>query len=98
MAITSLELQDYFWGFNNIIRTIHGVEIGLYDDEVIIVSVILRNVEDDEGQVQLFGEFGCVADFMEAFHLDSVEEIMVIGIKDLLLGYKNGVVRVDVVV
>ena len=79
-----------FWANANKLVTAQGIEIDLHDDELVILSTLLRNVEDCPYQVQIRAEFNLDAFLveMETQLVDDLSEINLDMLMVLLVGGK----------
>ncbi|WP_316834954.1 hypothetical protein [Pedobacter nutrimenti] len=88
--IKTSDLVQYFWIHSNLITSQEGVEAALHGDQLIEVSVMLRNHEENEVRLQLRTSFTSPLRFIEAFNLQYPEDIKKISIESLMILYKNG--------
>jgi hypothetical protein len=87
---TKNDLLALFWANANQLVTKDGVEIDLHNDELVVLSLTLKNVEDYPYTVQLCAEFS-LGEFlaeMKVQLLDSILEIDINMLFALLLGGK----------
>ena len=94
--IKTSDLVQYFWTHSNLITSKEGVEAALHGDQLIEVSVMLRNHEENEVRLQLRSAFNSPLRFIEAFNLQYPEDIKKISMENLLLLYKNGKAELSV--
>ena len=88
--ITKNDLRAQFWANANQLVTKDGVELDLHNDELVILSITLQNVEEYPYTVQLYAEFG-LGEFiaeMKVRRLDSMLEIDAHMLFSLLVGGK----------
>ncbi|HWW40738.1 hypothetical protein [Pedobacter sp.] len=88
--IKTNDLVQYFWTHANLITTKEGVEAALHGDQLIEVSVMLRNHEENVVRLQLRSAFTSPLRFIEAFNLQYPEDIKKISMENLMILYKNG--------
>jgi hypothetical protein len=87
---TKNDLLALFWANANQMVTKDGVEIDLHNDELIVLSLTLKNVEEYPYTVQLRAEF-TLGEFiaeMKVQLLDSILEINIDMLFALLMGGK----------
>jgi len=94
--IKTSDLVQYFWAHSNLITSKEGVEAALHGDQLIEVSVMLRNHEENDVRLQLRSAFNSPLRFIEAFNLRYPEDVKKISMENLLLLYKNGKAELSV--
>ncbi|MNY57714.1 hypothetical protein D3C86_1939600 [compost metagenome] len=75
----------HFWANSNHLVTAQGIEIDLHgDDNLVILSTLLRNVDDYPYTVQLFAEFS-LDDFITEMEVQLVNDILEIDLNLLFV-------------
>jgi hypothetical protein len=80
--ITTNLLLAHFWTNANKITTPTGVELDLINDEIIQLSVTLRNHEDYPERYQMKAKFG-LDQFIDKLELEQLEDINQISIETM---------------
>lgn len=93
--MTTKELKVYFWDVGNLITSDDGVEIEYFAEDIVMVSVTLRNHETYCDRYQLRTAFDDLLQFMRAFDIGAPEDLQFISVPDLLELYKKDMVDVD---
>lgn len=95
--VTTGELAAYLWEQGDI-ATKEKVDVVFYEDDLVDVSVMLRNVEDDvKTMVQISAQFDPVQDFIDAFAITDMAQVHEIGLVDLFVLYKEGLAEMNVI-
>ena len=78
--ITKNDLLAYFWANANQLVSRHGVEMDLHGEDLVVMSLTLRNVEEYPYTVQLRTEFE-LDYFVGALELQRLDNILEINIQ-----------------
>lgn len=98
--IKKQDIVDYFWTYGNLITTEKGVELEMHGDSAVMVSVMLRNVEDIEinglePMVQLKVVFEDFEELQCALGIERLVDLTRVSVADLLRLYAKGVASME---
>ena len=79
----------HFWANANKLVTANGVEIDLHNDDLVVLSVLLRNVEDTPYRVQIYAEFSLDA-FIAEMEIQLVEDLLEIELDMMMVLLMGG--------
>ncbi|HKG07894.1 MAG TPA: hypothetical protein VKB19_15600 [Pedobacter sp.] len=96
--VTTQQLVDYFWEQNKEITTTEKVNVDFHEDNIVDVSVLLRNEQDGvDAMIQIRRTFDRVQDFIDAFDITEVTRASEITLEDLFKLYRKGEAELEVV-
>lgn len=82
-------LLAHFWANSNHLVMADGIELDLYNDDLVVLSVLLRNVEDYPYTLQLRAEFSLDA-FVKETDTQLVDDLMEINLDLMLTLLRSG--------
>lgn len=98
--IKKKDIIQYFWTYGNLITTDKGVELEMHGDSLVMVSVMLRNVEDIEinglePMVHLKVVFEDFEEMQRALGIGKLEEFKKVSMADMIRLHAAGIAKME---